>query len=357
MRRRLPTAAVAALLAFAVAGCEGPTGPEGPAGPAGAAGPAGPAGPQGPAGQDANQTCTQCHTSDTNIFAREVQYQASKHYTGGNFERSTAECAVCHTSEGFVERIATGAETDSADIKNPSPPNCRTCHQIHTTYTDADYAFTTTDPVDLWAEPGTSVDFGTGNLCAQCHQARPEFGDIVPDTTSYTITSPYWGAHHSPVAEVLGGTGLFEFTGSRTIAGGPSTHGESDVGCPTCHMAQPFGAQAGGHTMNMSYEYHGSTVDNIAGCETCHSSVTDFDYAGVQTTVQTRLDSLRVLLDSAGIMSGTSLVPGTYQGELAAAYINYQAINEDKSMGVHNPKYVQDVLQNTIETVLTYLGL
>jgi hypothetical protein len=279
------------------------------------------------------------------------------HYTGGDFERSTADCAVCHTSEGFIERIATGAETDTADIVNPSPPNCRTCHQIHTTYTDADYAFTTTAPVDLWAAPGQTVDFAEGNLCAQCHQARPEFTDIVPDTTSYTITSAYWGAHHSPVAEVMGGVGLYEFTGPATITGGTFAHGESDKGCPTCHMATPFGAQAGGHTMNMSYVYHGSTVDNVAGCKTCHSSASlvDFSYLGEQATVQGQLDSLRVLLNAAGIMDSTSLVPGTYQGQLAAAYINYQAINEDKSLGIHNPPYVQGVLQNTIAKVLSLL--
>jgi hypothetical protein len=358
MRRRVPVLATAAMLAFALAGCEGPTGPAGPAGTAGAAGPAGPAGPQGPAGpagQDANQNCTQCHVNDTRLFARELQYKNSVHYTGGDFERSTAPCAACHTHEGFIERIASGAQT-AGPIDQPSPPNCRTCHQIHTTYTDADFAFTATAPVDLWYAPGQSVDFGKGNLCAQCHQARPV--DPLPAIggADVAVTSTRYGTHHSPVAEVMGGVGLFDFSGN--VAGGPFRHGESDVGCPTCHMAMPFGAQAGGHTMAMTYDYHGSEEDNVAGCMSagCHSagSVVDFDKFGDQTEVQSRLDALATLLRAKGIMAAapsTSSVAGTWPANVAAAFVNWQTINEDKSLGIHNPPYVLGILQASIDAM------
>jgi hypothetical protein len=360
MRRRVPVLAGAALLAFVLAGCEGPTGPAGPAGANGAAGPAGPAGPQGPAGpagQDANENCTQCHTNNTDLYARELQYKASVHYTGGDFERSTTDCAPCHTNEGFLERIATGAETTAADIENPTPPNCRTCHQIHTTYTDADYAFTATAPVDLWYAPGETVDFGKGNLCAQCHQARP-VDDGVPTIGGdpITVTGTRYGTHHSPVAEVMGGVGLFDFSGD--VAGGPFVHGGSTVGCPTCHMAQPYGAQAGGHTMAMTYESHGTEEDNVAGCMTsgCHSagSVTDFNKFGDQETVAGMLDDLATLLRAKGIMAAapsTSSVAGTWPADVAAAFVNWQTINEDKSLGIHNPPYVMGILQASIDAM------
>jgi hypothetical protein len=301
-----------------------------------------------------NENCTQCHNNSTDLFAREVQYQASAHYAGGNFERSTTDCAPCHTNEGFLQRIATGAQTVAADIENPSPPNCRTCHQIHTTYTDSDFALTTTVPVSLWNVPGETVDFGEGNLCAQCHQSRvvdpmPAIGG--PDIT---VADTRYGGHHSPVAEVLGGKGLVAFTGSKTITGGAFVHGGSSVGCPTCHMAMAFGAQAGGHTMNMSYDYHGATVDNVAGCQSsgCHSSIDDFSKAGVQEDVQAKLDELATLLRAKGIMAAApsvASVPGTYSGDVAAAFLNWQTITEDKSLGIHNPPYVLNILQNTIE--------
>ncbi len=358
MRRRVPLLAGAALLAFVLAGCEGPTGPTGPAGPAGTAGPAGPAGPTGPvgpAGEDANQNCTQCHKDDTELFAKQIQYQASGHYVNGDFERSTTDCAPCHTHEGFMEVQQTGASTTAADIENPTPPNCRTCHQIHTTYTDADYALTTTAPVALRASGNVVVNFGNGNLCASCHQGRPiDEGAPTIDGANVQVASTRYGMHHSPVGQILGGKGLYQFTGSATIQGGADIHGGSSVGCPTCHMAKPFGAQAGGHTFAMTYDYHGATLDNVAGCMTsgCHSSVTDFGKAGVQDDVQAKLDQLADLLRSIGIMAAApsvSSVAGTWPANVAAAFINWQVITEDKSLGIHNPSYVPAVLQNTIE--------
>jgi len=350
MRRRLSVLAGSAILAFAVVGCEGPAGPQGPEGPAG---PAGPAGPTGPAGPSATATCTECHTSDTQLFAREIEYENSVHYLGGNFERSTTDCAPCHTHEGFVERIATGAETTAEDIQNPSPINCRTCHQIHTTYTDADYALTTTAPVQLWAVNGT-VDFGKGNLCAQCHQARPLSAAETPTLNgdSVTVSSSRYGWHHGPQAEVLGGLAGFRFSGSMTITEGPSAHGYDSNGCPQCHMATPYGAQAGGHTWNMTYTLHGAVDDNVAGCKACHNTITDFDFLGFKAHMEVQMDSLSTLLQEIGILSASGSVnTGKWPANVAAAMLNYDLINSDGSMGIHNPPYTGPLIENTIEAM------
>jgi hypothetical protein len=358
MKRPIPLWAGTALLAFALAGCEGPMGPEGPQGPEGPAGPTGPQGPSGTAGDDANQNCTQCHTDDTNLYARQVQYQKSQHFNGGNYERASLaysgpqSCAPCHAHEGFMEVLATGEQTTAAGFENPSPPNCRTCHKIHTTYTDADYALTTTDPVALWANPGESVDFGEGNLCASCHQARPVSPEPVVGGDPVTFTTSRYGTHHSPVAQILGGVGMYEFTGPATIEGGAHYHGTIGEGCPMCHMAPGFGSQSGGHTMKMSYEYHGSIEDNITGCLDCHSNIEDFDVFGLKEEVQVKLDSLAVLLRKVGIMAAApsvSSVGGTWPADAAAAFLNWQTIYEDKSTGIHNPPYVLGLLVNSIE--------
>ncbi|NJD20489.1 MAG: hypothetical protein FIA95_14560, partial [Gemmatimonadetes bacterium] len=204
-------AAAIALLAFAAA-CEGPTGPAGPAGPAGAAGaagatgatgPVGPAGPAGKNGQDVNQSCTQCHAGNTKLYAKQLQYENSQHGEGETFFENRASCAACHTHEGFLERIATGAQSASANVNNPTPVNCRTCHQIHKTFSSADYALTTTKPVALWATTGKTVDFGAsvGNLCAQCHQARVISPMPALGGPNVTVTSSRYGTHHGPVAQ------------------------------------------------------------------------------------------------------------------------------------------------------------
>ncbi|MDH5588635.1 MAG: collagen-like protein [Gemmatimonadota bacterium] len=346
------------------AGCEGPEGPTGPAGPQGTQGLQGPAGPTGPAGQDANENCTQCHTEDVTLYAKQVQYGESKHRLGGNFERSTTSCAPCHTHQGFIERIATGAMVTAANVVDPAPINCRTCHQIHTTYTDADFALTTTAPVELWNAGHGTVDYGAdvGNLCAQCHQGRvlspvPELGGA-----DVTLTSSRYGFHHGPQAQVVGGVGAFEFTGSRVIAGGPTVHGDPDSNpevCGTCHMAQAFGSQAGGHTWKMSYLYHGAVEENVAGCNGtgCHTTVplTTFDHNTVQTLVTTLLADISTELQRIGIQGVDHYaVPGTWPADVVAGFANWQMFEEDLSHGIHNPAYAMAVLTNTLEVMRTH---
>jgi len=355
MRRSTAIIAPAVFLLPMLTACEGPVGPAGPAGPAGTAGPTGPTGPVGPAGQDANQNCTQCHTDNVDLFAKQVQYEASTHRLGGNFERSTTSCAPCHTHQGFLERMTTGAMTTAENILDPAPINCRTCHQIHTSYTSADYALTTSDPVTLWFNDET-VDFGEGNLCAQCHQPRVLSPMPVMGGADVTITSPYWGPHYGTQGAVLGGTAGYELAGSVAYPSAVHFHGDVGVnedGCVTCHMGEAYGQQAGGHTWKMAYEYHGHDVPNTAGCESCHSSAgdwDDFDYGDVQTDVEALLATLKVKLVAAGIMDeGDHAVTGTRSADAAGSLANYLLVSEDRSLGVHNPAYVKALLTNTIE--------
>lgn len=358
MNRLMPLWAGAALLAFVIAGCEGPSGPQGPEGLAGIEGPMGPTGPAGPAGADGNSTCSQCHTNDTGMLAREIQYEGSGHYLNGNYAYANrADCADCHTHEGFMARLAGGWGAGTA-VDNASPQNCRTCHKIHETYTQADYALRSQDPVDL--QLGGTVDFGKGNLCASCHMSRA----ISPMPTlggpAVTVTSSRYGGHHSPVANILGGTGLFEFAGP-VILSGPFVHGNKNVGCPMCHMAAGYGNEGGGHTLNMEYDRHGTIVENTTGCLSvgCHTSISDFNDGNIQGQTQVQLDSLAVLLRKAGIMAAAPSVSsrsGTYPADVAAAFVNWQLISEDKSLGIHNPPYVAGVLRNTIAKMSTLVN-
>jgi len=123
-------------------------------------------------------------------------------------------------------------------------------------------------------------------------------------------------------------------------------------GCVTCHMAKAYGTQAGGHTMNTSYEYHGDEVPNMAGCESCHSGIETFDINGLQTEVKTLLEELGAKLTDLELITDTgSVVKGTYPSDQAGAIFNYKWIEEDRSYGVHNPKYVKALLKNSIEAL------
>ena len=83
----------------------------------------GPKGDTGATGADGVAKCGTCHNVTTQILAKQVQWENSTHATGGHYQRNSTSCAVCHTNEGFRERIETGAFATVADILNPTPPN------------------------------------------------------------------------------------------------------------------------------------------------------------------------------------------------------------------------------------------
>ena len=310
-------------------------------------------GPTGPAGVDGVAKCGTCHSISTEIVAKQAQYQASTHATGGNSERGgSASCAVCHASEGF--RLALAGE-EAVGISNPSQPNCRTCHNIHTNYDATDYAVVVTGSVEITSSMGDAtetVDFGKGSLCASCHRNRPYGYALAVGGGDFEVTSSRFGPHHGPQGNILAGFGGYEVSGSLPYTNGQHTTMITD-GCTTCHMAEAYGTQAGGHTMKMGYEYHGSLTPNTAGCESCHSDIEDFDLDDTQTEVKALLSELAALLIEAKIMTeeGGSAVTGTYSSDVAGARMNYQMCLEDRSNGVHNPKYVKALLTNSIESL------
>lgn len=312
----------------------------------------GPPGENGIDGTSGTATCIQCHTNDEVLFAKSNQWAHSTHANGGNYERNAGECAICHTSQGFLGYNVSGdydPEVEGAFISNPNPPNCYTCHNIHSAYTVEDYSFTVTDPVELRNTGEATYDFGSANLCANCHQGRTVDPFPVVGGDPIVVTSSRYGVHHGPQGNTIAGMGLFE------PGTGYSNHPHSDIEntCVTCHMAEPYGAQAGGHTMNLTYDYHGNDVVNAAGCIACHpdEDILEAKIEVTQEEIQVLLDELKLLLDATGITEegSDSSVPGTYAPEVAGACLNYKAITEDRSLGIHNPTYITKVLVSSIE--------
>jgi hypothetical protein len=357
--KKLSTLVGLAFFALLIVGCEGPQGP------AGAAGADGADGADGTDGVNAAATCTDCHNRDIEIVARSEQYANSVHGTGVNHERASSTysiagfCAQCHSHNGFLDFQGTGSVA-SGGYENPSRIGCRTCHNVHSSYTQADWGLTYNSPVTLEWDAATA-DFGTvANLCINCHQSRAVSPVPVVDGTDVTFTSSRYGPHHGPQTQVVGGTGLFEF-GNRTITGGPNTHGNTTSNakvCAGCHMYAPFGAAAGGHTWMMEYDDHGTPADYTASCNdaACHDgSVSDFDHAGAHTCVENALTALGTYLENnpAAAPNGIKQVgehlanAGTYTANLTAAWLNYLILDEDRSHGVHNPRYAKQILEDT----------
>ncbi|MCK9421076.1 MAG: hypothetical protein M0Q38_00570 [Bacteroidales bacterium] len=317
-------------------------------GPQGPAGPNGKDGTNGTNGKDANATCTQCHNWSDTIVAKIFQYDASQHATGSTTFESAKGCAACHTSQGFVETVETGADTTKFDVKDPAPINCRTCHNIHETYTSIDWAMKTTAPFNLRIDNTIAIDLqggdGTSNLCGRCHQARKTTPWVTNPlgTDSLKATNGRWGPHNGPQVLLFAGKGMFEF---GTPYG--NTSHSTKASCSSCHMAKAVGDVTGGHTWKIVSEEEG---DNFNGCNVsdCHSlaPVTKAWFDEKQAAMDAKWNALRVKLLAKGLIDTTNAI--TYkkkhtQKEFAVVW-NFKSYLTDRSKGIHNPRYISDML-------------
>jgi hypothetical protein len=320
------------LAAFALTACAGAAGPAGPAGPEGPQGEQGEAGPAGESVSVADLTCTECHNDTTIITGKKAAWNDSIHGTGEAFVRGTsAGCAGCHSGGAFKEMVAAGlnpSEVESGD-PNPTHQDCRTCHEIHTTYTGDDWALSTDTAVTLYAFEDATFDGGKGNLCATCHQPRRSMAaDVVDGVVNWSST--HYGPHHGPQSSMLLGIG------GEGAEGKPSAHYSMvEDTCVACHV---------GENDDHSFE------PNVAACQGCHADITDFDVNGTQTEVAALLVELEDALKAAGMMDADGgVIVGEYEEAKAAAMWNFVYIlEEDKSMGVHNPTYTRALLEASL---------
>lgn len=289
--------------------------------------------------------CFECH-SDQNTFivAAYEQWKNSVHASSLNIDRgSSASCAGCHISEGFVQRA--NGETVTGN-PNPTPIHCFTCHAPHT---EGNFSLRWTKIATL--ENGAKFDLGDGNLCVACHHARDSIDDITSGT-SVKITSTHWGPHHSVQGDNLIGSNGYMYDGydySQTLH-----RSATKDGCKDCHFNTTSNSVVGGHSFNMRFDLRledGSTEEvlNTAACEVCHDGIDDFDYHGVQTTGDALAAQLETALENAGLMSGGHPVSGvTTSPDSAGALWNYLMYHEDRSHGIHNPNHLLGLLESSV---------
>lgn len=295
--------------------------------------------------------CFTCHSdSDVKLVAARQQYELSVHYLGDTQNRNRnnssryASCEGCHTNEGFVARV-TGEPFEGDHFTTIS---CFTCHQPHTSGT---LGLQTMAAVTL--ENGGTFNNGAGNLCASCHHSR---ADVDTYIVAGDTLNTHWGPHHSNQSDMLAGTNGYEFAGYDY---GSSPHGAgAEDGCLQCHMNKSLWG-TGGHAFNMTDEEE--EYENVSGCNTgCHEgSVEGFDHDGLQADITDKLLTLETLLLDAGLLAlvdeDGELIPEPNEDHVLAsvdeggALFNYLFIKEDRSKGIHNPDYAEDLLQSAID--------
>ena len=280
--------------------------------------------------------CMACHNDTTVVTGKETAWSESMHGTGEAYVRGTsASCAACHSGGGFSAMVAQGLTPDTVEVGDPNPTrqDCRACHQIHTSYTAADWALETTAPVVLFAFEDVTYDGGKGNLCANCHQPRRTIAEADPND-NIGVTSTHWGPHHGPQSTMLLGLG-----GGGDVKGGPSAHAMLVRNtCVTCHIGE-----------NNSHTFE----PDVSACVACHSDADSFDINGVQTEVEELIAQVGELLKAKGLLDEEGHpVVGDYPAAEASALWNYIYIAiEDGSLGVHNAGYTKALLNAALEAL------
>jgi hypothetical protein len=275
-------------------------------------------------------TCTECHNDTAIITGKKAPWETSVHGSGTAtaYAGGRDGCAACHSGAAFSKMVAEGGSPadwagDTADVTHQ---DCRTCHEIHTTYTAGDWALETTDAVVLYSAEDATYDGGAGNLCANCHQPRRLIAEADADG-NIEVTSTHWGPHHGPQSAVLMG-----FSGAG-VEGTPSAHYSMvEDTCVACHLGE-----------NDNHTF----LPEVGACQACHPDIEDFDFSGLQTEVAEQLEELAALLEAAGMLNeeGEPVV-GVYPAAQAQALWNFILIeHEDASHGVHNPTYTKNLLE------------
>jgi hypothetical protein len=299
-------------------------------------------------------------------------------------------CAKCHTSSGLPMLLA--AEAIPAEgVPAGNGLMCVTCHDGAN--------FPARHAVkDVTMPSGKVVTFGDGddsNLCLQCHQGRESKASVDKTIAGFnptdmdTVPAPikndqgndvklgFRNIHYFPAGVTIFGTeaqGAYEFDGKTYV--GMSTHPITK--CAECH------------------EVHALEIDVAAKCSTCHAGATDVrairmaapDYDGdgnVTESASAEIDGLREALYTQiqaytkakgidGIVYNAAAYPywfadtngdgqpdkndtggnvgySSWTPNLLKAAFNYQYATKDPGAFAHNPKYVSQILIDSVEVM------
>jgi len=373
------------------------------------AGPAGIDGTDGLAGVDgldSTADCRACHSKEhrdpiKEAYANSVHGRGMlqddgsyrKHVYGDSPER--ALCSRCHSNEGFIDQVMTGAYNPDG-YASVSSISCTGCHDMdngHRSFdfaTDGnDYSLRTLDPVALLIseEAGqeliiditnSSDELGRSNTCVNCHQPRgaaPAFA--AADSKIMFTSEARFEGHHGVQSTLFEGIQGAEIAGDIAYPVKGSSPHRKNSSCVNCHMSESSDASTGDHTWN-------PTLD---ACNKCHTGTTAYDRNGFQTETLANVATIKALLanitgqkiavtgqdaDGKDIYEGVfeadgvtpvmftgltdrgRIQPGIYDYGDYQAYWNFNFIEEDLSEGVHNPDYTEALLLNSIQHLQKY---
>lgn len=373
----------------------------GPAGPQGTAGVNGTNGTNGTNGLDGGNTCLKCHDVDYNVM-QPATYTGTDHALGAALPGRSNACLNCHSDAGYKGSVATNNITVAIaglTDANSGIINCTTCHSgghasAGIAVSGKDAALRRADAYILNQTTAGNrgavapailqgsdiiIDYkDNSNNCIHCHQPRRNaVTGLAPATSGANIgritlassTGPHYGAQTAMLEGIFGA----EVAGTVAYpAKGTAIH-RTGASCVSCHMGGKAVAGKGNHTF----------VPKLDDCKKCHTGagVTTFNINGGQTKIKNlhlelaeELVRLRPAIFRIANYSGTkpfvapnvftdpafspneltviasSTVDSTIPADVRVArgYWNWRFVYQDHSYGLHNPKYAEALLRNTI---------
>jgi hypothetical protein len=320
-------------------------------------------------------------------------------------------CGNCHAVDGLEQRVngnvgtldgGTVANVASGELQYRAPGTgslststylgtatvaevyCTTCHAVtsandpHLTgipWTPGSFPLEVTEDgaaINIEKSPSTAAvtgtqamgptggNFGPGATCMWCHRSRVDVTNYLTPTGN-AITSVYWGPHEGPQADLFTGVGGYQYAGQTY---GESTH-EQKLSCVDCHMVTVAdNSNVPDHSFN----------PQLSACLGCHTGATSFDMSGYETDIQDALTTIETWLNGAGLLTRASSAPytalttaelgdgdwaedepvpgagldgGLLTQDQAGALYNYLLVSRGGAYGVHNPRYIGEILYDS----------
>ncbi len=267
--------------------------------------------------------------------------------------RNDPKCLRCHSGEGFLERIG---DPIVPAAYNASVSNVKwgiTCQVCHTTH----------DPVTgLGHRKSPDPKVGVVD-CGDCHNWQFEVLDQqVPSESAFATGYPGMRVRH-PQREMNAGTGLF----------GVAAMGDfmDDVECAECHMPETRELRPSHrfHVMLPGDAEEWGVIENGDSCTPCHPTRTR---AQLQVSIDEWQDETRDLIaEATSTMNAARLRQGWTGTETAfiattsvdpqviaykKAFHNRDFVQNDASVGAHNPPYAKAGLEYAIRVARSIGG-
>ncbi len=359
-----------------------------------------------------SDVCGTCHGEPAR-HGRFQQWQLSSHanYETAQAEGTNSTCAKCHSAQGFLAwsdaKFSDAALNVTWSVEDVHPQTCQTCHDPHSVGTTSGTADTNatvrvSGKTPLLMAGFTAKNVGSAAICMTCHNGRRGLRDDAHFNAADAARAP----HAGPQADVLMGQNMY-----FTRVGTPGFHAQVQDSCVTCHMEKtdpPSALSLPGVGTNHTF-YASKTI-----CVKCHSEITAESIQGpVETKVEALksqmetairnlmiaqiragnaidfggLKTIRNASDIAGVdfaeshgSQGMSLTlsNGTQLASTALTAVkvvrpaggsvllysvadpaipkagwNYSMVESDKSLGVHNPAFVNSALDVSLFAITT----